>query len=97
MVNRKHSVVVPGGRGGCIAVLALGIFTFCGSEADAAEIVHVPGYSVFNHVAVPAGVPSSWGDLMFSSDGNTAYFIGRAENIGGGVWTSSVNRDVDGN
>ena len=62
-----------------------------------AATIHVSGYEVLNFVAVPAAVPEYYGDLSFSSDGNTAYFIGLAEDSGSGVWEAAVNRDGNGN
>ena len=62
-----------------------------------AATIHVTGYEVLNFVTAAAGVPGYWGDLSFSSDGNTAYFIGESESSGAGVWEAAVIRDGNGN
>lgn len=68
------------------------------AAATRAEVtIHVSGYQLHNELSAPGGVPRAVGDLAFSADGNTAYFVGDSEEITAGVWTAPVSRDASGN
>ncbi|WP_036832264.1 hypothetical protein [Photobacterium sanctipauli] len=76
-----------------IACLAL---SFTSTSAHAI-VIEAAGFAIVNTIEVPNEVPSDYGDLMFSRDGNTAYFIGDSEGTGSAVWQSSVSRDSNNN
>jgi hypothetical protein len=76
--------------GSVLLTLALG-------AATQAQTIEVPGYSIFNFVTAPEGVPSQYGDIVFDEGGELAYFLGASESADAGVWTAPVNRNLDGN
>lgn len=87
-----RAVTVPRG-------VILGVATLVASvplTSSAALTLHVDGYAVVNELATPSAVPFPIGDMTFSPDGNTAYFLGGSEGTGSGVWSAPVTRDISG-
>lgn len=67
------------------------------ANAGSTEIVPVdPRFEVVNELNPPAGVTQPLGDLAFSSDGATAYFISNTESPASAVWSATVVRDFSG-
>lgn len=78
-----------------IGVLAFTLAAAAG--AGSTQIVPVdPRFRVVNELEPPPGVTQAVGDLAFSFDGTTAYFISSSETTGSAVWSATVLRDLAG-
>lgn len=68
---------------------------FTAMPAPAQLVVEHLGYEIVGEFALPTGLDGSLGDIMFSADGLTAYFIDRMEEETATVYSMSVVRDGD--
>ncbi len=66
-------------------------------SASHAVTMHVPGYEVVNQIYPPVGVPDDYGDMLFSPDGTTAYFLGNSEDSDSTIHSAPVIRDGSNN
>ena len=78
----------------CVSVTAVLLTVI---SASAQLVVEHPQYAIVGQFGLPAGLTESLGDMMFSSDGSTVYFIDQSESSVSAVWTAPVMRDGGGN
>jgi hypothetical protein len=87
----------PAARVTPILTILLAILISPSVGAGSTSIVPVdPRFRVVNELDPPAGVTQPLGDLAFSGDGATAYFISNTESPASAVWSAAVVRNASG-
>lgn len=69
------------------------VMLFTAMPASAQLVVEELGYEIVGEFALPAGLTGALGDIMFSADGSTVYFLDMAEDETSSVYTMSVVRN----